>query len=77
MLGELYAGMEIIDKARSAFAELLRLVPRHAPAYVHLGELYRRTADHDEAERLYMLALQLDPENSAAKKGIAAIRKTK
>ncbi len=77
MLGELYAGMEIIDKARSAFAELLRLVPRHAPAYVHLGELHRRTADHDEAERLYMQALQLDPENSAAKKGIAAIRKTK
>ena len=27
MLGELYAGMEIIDKAKAAFAELLRLVP--------------------------------------------------
>jgi tetratricopeptide (TPR) repeat protein len=78
LLGELYSGMEIIDKAGSAFAELLRLVPKHAPAYVHLGELHRRAFDYDEAERLYMQALSLDPGNVAAKKGLAAIhRRTK
>jgi radical SAM superfamily enzyme YgiQ (UPF0313 family) len=77
LLGELYAEMEYIDKARSALKELLRLVPKHAPAFAKLGELYRLTADHDEAERLYMQALSLDPENTTAKKGMAAIHKSK
>lgn len=75
MLGELYAGMEIIDKAKSAFAELIRLVPAHAPAYAHLGELHRLSAGHKEAERLYMQALRLEPGNETAKKGLAAIRR--
>jgi cytochrome c-type biogenesis protein CcmH/NrfG len=39
--------------------------------------LYRRTFDYDEAERLYMQALRLDPENTTAKKGLAAIHKRK
>jgi cytochrome c-type biogenesis protein CcmH/NrfG len=69
--------MQIIDKAKSAFAELLRLVPKHALAYAHLGELYRITADNAEAERMYMQALRLDPENATAKKGVAAIRRRK
>lgn len=77
MLGELYAEMENTDKARSALQELLRLVPKHAPAFVQLGELYRLTADHHEAERMYMQALFLDPENTVAKKGVAAINKKK
>ena len=77
MLGELYAGMGNIDKAKSAFKDLLQLVPKHAPAYAQLGELFRLTADHYEAERLYMQALCLDPENTMAKKGVATIRRRK
>jgi radical SAM superfamily enzyme YgiQ (UPF0313 family) len=77
MLGELHAGMGIIDKAGSAFTELLRLIPKHAPAYAQMGELYRRTSGHDEAERMYLRALSLDPENAMAKKGMAAMRRGK
>jgi radical SAM superfamily enzyme YgiQ (UPF0313 family) len=77
MLGELYAEMEDIEKAIPALQELLRLVPKHAPAFAKLGEMYRLAADHDEAERLYMQALFLDPENTTAQKGLAAIQKSK
>jgi len=77
MLGELYVGMGIIDKGRSAFSELARLVPKHAPAYAQLGELNRLTANHDEAKRLYLQTLVLDPENTTAKKGLAAIHRRK
>jgi len=42
-----------------------------------LGELNRLTANHDEAKRLYLQTLVLDPENTTAKKGLAAIHRRK
>jgi radical SAM superfamily enzyme YgiQ (UPF0313 family) len=77
VLGELYAELGIVDKAKSALKELLRFIPKHAPAYTQLGELYLLTADFHEAERMYKHALFLDPGDTTARKGVIALHEKK
>ena len=69
--------MGVADRSRQAYEQLLRLIPAHVPAYVNLGELQLLAGACAEAKKRYARALQLDPCNVAAKKGLEAIRRRK
>lgn len=73
--GALLARMDEIGRAKEAYLALARLVPRHLPAWVALGELALAAGERGEARRHFARALQLDPADEAAREGMAAAGK--
>ena len=70
LLGGLQARLGELSAARSAYLELLKLVPRHLPALLALGEIALAAGDPAAARRHFEEALKLDPADAAALEGL-------
>ena len=70
MTGELNARRKDFNRARHAFERLLTLVPAHAPAFSHLGEICRLEGDGEAALGYYRKALSLAPYDVTSRDGL-------
>jgi anaerobic magnesium-protoporphyrin IX monomethyl ester cyclase len=70
--GALLARLDRFPAARAAYQELLKLVPRHLPALVALGEIALAVGDLSAARRHFADALRLDPADQTALEGLEA-----
>jgi tetratricopeptide (TPR) repeat protein len=55
---------QMLDQARKAYQQALKLDPKHVPAYVSLARLYESTDDHERAVASYRKALDLKPKDA-------------
>jgi cytochrome c-type biogenesis protein CcmH/NrfG len=53
---------------------VLEIDPNHDQAYCNLGNVYLRLGRLAEAERCYRTALQLNPANPQARRGLDGLR---
>ena len=74
LLGGLQARMEEFSAARASYLAVLKLVPRHLPAMLALGEIALASGDKDAARKHFAQALRLDPADCAALQGMAAAK---
>lgn len=63
LLGNAYVGLEKYEQATKAFRAALRIDPFFVPAYIDLGDTYRKLGKNDEALEQYAKALTLDKHN--------------
>jgi len=63
LLGNAYVGLEKYDLAAKAFASALRVDPFFVPAYVDLGDTYKKLGKEEKALEQYAKALTLDKHN--------------
>jgi tetratricopeptide (TPR) repeat protein len=76
----LVMGNLLLDRAETAVKAWLAAPPKTAPPTTHavahqrLGQIYARTGRLAEARAAFANALELDPKNEEAKKGLAALR---
>jgi len=75
--GALLGRLERFSEARSAYREVLRLVPRHLPALVALGEIALELGKGKEAAGHFQRALELAPGDAAALEGLQLARTLK
>ncbi len=61
------------DRALKAWEQATELAPDDARPYYLAGLLYRDFKDYPQAERLLRRAAQLDPDNSAIRRSLAAV----
>ena len=57
---------ETLEEAKTLYAELLELEPRHAPALINLGTIRYNEREYAAAEDLYRHATEADPEYALA-----------
>ena len=57
-------------QAEESLLKAIQLAPMSASGYAHLGQLYERTGAVDRAREMYRQALQWDPTNDVALKGL-------
>jgi hypothetical protein len=57
-------------QAEENLLKAIQISPMSASAYAHLGQLYERTGAVDRAREMYRQALQWDPTNDVALKGV-------
>ena len=69
----LQARLGRLSPARAGYQGGLKLVPRHLPALIALGEIALAAGDPAEAGRLYRMALELDPDNAEALEGMQQV----
>lgn len=62
-----------IDQAKSACGRALSLNPNLDLVHTALGDLYRFTGEHEEAEIAYNKALEIDPSNADSLTGLGII----
>jgi stress-induced-phosphoprotein 1 len=67
----------MLNEALHEFKVAVEMAPGKATAYSNLGFAYSRLFMFDEAEEAYKKALELDPENRAAKAGLEAADRVK
>ena len=65
---------EKLDEARQICREALARNPQDAAAHATLGDIYIRT-DPAQAAAEYRKAIQIDPKNAEAKRGLAALQR--
>lgn len=75
LLGGLLGRLGDYKGAQGSYQKLLRLVPRHLPALVALGEIALESGDPAAARRYFSQALDLEPGNKDAVEGLAAAGK--
>ena len=56
-----------IDNALQAYQQYLQYAPKDIPALMKLGQLYRDNDMSDNANTVFKLIMECEPENSAAK----------
>ena len=56
-----------------AYQSAIRLQPRTAGFHAALGHAYQAAGDRNRARQAFRQALQIDPNNQAATRGLAAI----
>src|SRR5262245_17471591 len=56
---------QMLDQARKAYQQALKIDPKYAPAYVSLSRLYDTIDDHERAVASYHKALDLKPKDAA------------
>ena len=74
LLGACLASLGQNDAARSAFESSIKADPREPGTYANLATLELQTANRDRALKYFAEALTIDPNNQAARDGIATIR---
>ena len=73
MTGELNARRKDFNRARQAFERLSTLVPAHAPAFSHLGDICRLEGDYAASLVYYRKAISLDPYEAKSSDGLERI----
>ena len=66
--------LEFINEAREAAQKAIDANPEYADAYVSLAWSYIRERNHVEGERYLVKALELDPSNTDAMRGLGLIK---
>jgi tetratricopeptide (TPR) repeat protein len=56
---------QMLDQARKAYQQALKLDSRYVPAYLSLARLYEASDDHERALATYKKALDLKPKDAA------------
>ena len=74
LLGACLASMGQNDAARAAFETSIKADPKEPGTYANLATLELQTANRDRALKYFAEALTIDPNNQAARDGLAAIR---
>ena len=69
LLGGLQGRLGQFSAARSAYLAALKLVPRHLPALLALGDIALETGKLAEARRIFTQALEMAPDDPAALEG--------
>lgn len=64
--GKFLAGQKKYTEAKIAFDEAVKLRPKEAFTYIHLGNLYDQEQKETEAEKMYLKAISLDPDDARA-----------
>ncbi len=72
LLAGVLARLGELTAARAAYQQVLRLVPRHLPALVALGEIALAAGEKGPAGKYFQEALLLEPTEAAALEGLAA-----
>jgi 2-polyprenyl-3-methyl-5-hydroxy-6-metoxy-1,4-benzoquinol methylase len=72
-LASLYVEMGDLGKGIEACREIADLDPKNAESVVNLGNLNFLAGNREDARALYAQALAIDPQNSAASRGMAAL----
>ena len=62
-----------LDGAQAALAEVLRVAPSHAPSLLLAGQIHYRRREFEQARDVLQRYLSQLPDNSAAKKLLAAV----
>jgi hypothetical protein len=65
------------NEAEEVNRQLLRADSQCAVAFTRLGKILFDRGDHDEAEQIYMRALELDPSNAIARGGLRRIEESR
>jgi anaerobic magnesium-protoporphyrin IX monomethyl ester cyclase len=73
LLGGLQGRLEQFSAARSSYLAALELVPRHLPALLALGDIALEEGKAGEASRLFRKALEMAPDDPAAREGLDAV----
>ncbi len=78
-LGELYVKRGQFGLAQEEFLTALKINPRYAQAMLNLAECYRAHSEQlmDKAEESFRRALEFDPTNARATRGLAVVRSIK
>ena len=74
LLGACLASMGQNDAARAAFETSIKADPKEPGTYANLATLELQTANRDRALKYFAEALTIDPNNQAARDGLATIR---
>jgi spermidine synthase len=74
LLGACLASMGQNDAARAAFESSLKADPKESGTYANLATLELQTANRDRALKYFAEALTIDPNNQAARDGLASLR---
>jgi spermidine synthase len=74
LLGACLASMGQNDAARAAFESSIKADPKEPGTYANLATLELQTANRDRALKYFAEALTIDPNNQAARDGLATIR---
>jgi Flp pilus assembly protein TadD len=72
-LGILLLQYKKFREAVAEFESVTVLEPRVSTAYANLGVAYSFLTDFEQAEKAFRRALELEPDNETAKKGLAVI----
>jgi anaerobic magnesium-protoporphyrin IX monomethyl ester cyclase len=70
LAGGLLGKLERFGAAKTAYLEVLKVVPRHLPALLALGEIALEQGKAGEAVGFFQRALDLAPEDVAAREGL-------
>lgn len=75
-LGTLEARLGNAEAAEAAYRTVIRLQPAFVPAYINLADLYRQQGHEPQTTQTLREALQVDPENGAARHalGLSLVR---
>ncbi len=69
----IYTDMGEPEKAVGTLSKLLAFEECGANVYVALGFAYSRMKDHDQAKKMFLIALKIDPDNPYAHMNIGAL----
>ena len=61
------------DRAREDFKAALTLLPRNSALLYNLGQCYDKMGDSNQAEQIYGLCLQQEPNNAECRHALAAL----
>jgi 4-amino-4-deoxy-L-arabinose transferase-like glycosyltransferase len=73
-LGILFLQYHMFQEAIAEFKLVAELQPQESTAHANLGVAYSFLPDLVEAEKAFRKALELDPENAMAKRGLALVK---
>lgn len=76
-LGLVQLGRADCDQAVSSFRKALRLDAEYSPAQIRLAQCLRTSAGFEEAERLYRIVLQKQPDSAHAHYGLGHVHATR
>ena len=71
-LGLLHQRLGELGPAERAFRRALTITSRHTASVTKLGEVLLRSGRKDEAAKMFRYALELSPDNRAAREGLRA-----